>query len=59
MSKKKETVWDLIAEESYERARLLADAHASWFAQMSETIYRQAFVHGYRHGRKDREAKKG
>ena len=30
---------------------LLADAHAEWFAEAMRWVYRQAFIHGYKHGK--------
>ena len=30
----------------------LAEAHAEWFGEATKWVYRQAFIHGYKHGEK-------
>jgi len=30
-----------------------AEEHAEWFAVLARTIYRTAFIHGYKHGKED------
>jgi len=29
----------------------LAEDHAEWFAETTKWIYKQAFLHGYKHGK--------
>lgn len=33
----------------------LAEAHATWYAQLSKRIYKEAFKHGYKHGKEAKE----
>jgi len=29
----------------------LAEQHAEWFARIAKIIYKEAFLHGYKHGK--------
>jgi len=32
------------------KAEELAEAHAEWFSKIIKHIYKDAFIHGYKHG---------
>jgi len=36
------------------KAIVLANEHWAWLQTLLEKIYKNAFAHGYRHGRKDK-----
>lgn len=48
MSKSKE----LIELEANHKAIKLANEHWAWLQMLLERVYKDAFIHGYRHGRK-------
>ncbi len=50
MSKTKE-LKDL---EAHHHAVVLANEHWAWLQTLLEKIYKDAFVHGYKHGRKSK-----
>ena len=33
----------------------LADEHWAWLMKLLEYVYKSAFIHGYKHGKEDRE----
>jgi len=35
------------------RAKQLADEHAEWTGEFFKWVFRQAFIHGYKHGQED------
>lgn len=39
----------------FQRAEDLADLHWRWLEELLKKVYKDAFVHGYKHGREDDE----
>lgn len=57
MTQKQEIKELIINKTKTSTAECLAQEHAAWyashFAKVVELVYRDAFVHGFKHGRED------
>ena len=40
-----------MTQEDWHKATILANEHWAWLQTLLEKIYKDAFIHGYKHGR--------